>query len=70
MADPLPAPGVWLVHVPDADAATPAVHLPDEDTAMIAAAILLGRDPRGAVHLMSGVAGDRARRVTRAFDLA
>ncbi|MFN8122987.1 MAG: hypothetical protein U0237_11225 [Thermoleophilia bacterium] len=70
MADPFPAPGVWLVHVPDTDQTVPAVHLPDEDAAMIAAAILLGRDPTGVVHLMSGRAGEPERRVTRALDLA
>lgn len=70
MAVPLPAPGVWLVLVPDADAAPRAVPMPDADTAMIAAAIHLGRNPDAEVHVVDGRAGGGSRRIRRALDPA
>jgi hypothetical protein len=70
VADPLTAPGVWLVHVPDTDTAPRAVPMPDEDSAMVAAAILLGRHPDADVHLVSGLAGGGARRIRRVLDPA
>lgn len=64
MAHPITTPGWWVTHVDDAvDACPSAVHAPDEDAAMVHAAILAGRRPHSEVVVMSGRAGGPVRRM-------